>query len=145
MSEFIYPLYLLITIIFSIIFAISYKKVKSDQFYSDVNPLLLVSGIFVWGDGLVLAPFWILSVCLWTILSYTPIQVGRFLLIFWIARSAYEVIYWIIKQEHQSAYIPPLFRAVKWLKPREHQILYQLILVVLLIICSSILFWTYGL
>ena len=100
------------------------SKSRNNQFYSDTAwawPL----GIFVWGDALILGPFWSLTglVSLWM----QPIQILRFFLLFYTIRSAYEVVYWINHQVAQRDYQPPLFRNVSWLGANEAAILYQLL------------------
>ncbi|MEN8253343.1 MAG: hypothetical protein ABFQ62_03140 [Patescibacteria group bacterium] len=116
------------------IFSLSVFKSKRKQFYSDTNYLIPI-GIFVWGDALILAPFWMISSI---IFMFWPILwIFRYVLLFWIFRSAYEVVFWINHQVIQKNYKPPLFRKIKWLGAEEAGILYQL-----LNMCQLILFLT---
>lgn len=102
---------------------VAIKKAQADKFYED-TPQLWLLGIYVWGDGLVLLPFWIISVYVLTYLSF--INQIRFLLIFLGIRSAYEVIYWLLQQFGHQNYRPPFLRKIKWLDAHQAAILYQL-------------------
>lgn len=106
------------------IFLLSLRKSRSNQFYSDAL-LLFPLGIYVWGDGLMLAPFWIISSVIFYFLSLQ--QILNYFLIFLIARSAFEVIYWLNHQAIGKKYNPPLFRNIKWLDAPKSAILYQLL------------------
>src|SRR5690554_5830021 len=97
---------------------------RSQQFYDD-TPGLWPLGVFVWGDGLILGPFWCLSALLFLWLS--SLNVVRYWLLFIVIRSAFEVIYWINHQVVTKEYEPPLFRRVSWLGCQESAILYQLL------------------
>lgn len=107
-----------------IIFYFSLRFAKSNQFYTD-TPGLSWLGIFVWGDGLILAPFWFVSAVAFNFIS--PLNILRHLLIFLVIRSGYEVVYWITHQVSQKEYEPPLFRNISWLGADEGAILYQLL------------------
>lgn len=119
----IYASFLLVLAVLSVCIAVtSWQHSKAGKFYSDTF-LLVPLGIFVWGDGLILAPFWfVISIGL-RLLS--PVFGLRFFLLFWIFRAGYEVIYWIGHQWAKSEYVAPLFRKVKWIKPNDSAILYQ--------------------
>ena len=41
------------------------------------------------------------------------------------ARSFYEVFYWLNHQAVKSEYNPPFFRKIKWMKANDSAILYQ--------------------
>ncbi len=133
---------LTILIIFLLIFALisarSYKLSKNNQFYSDVSPPLLLSGIYVWGDGLIFGPFWLVSALLWYFFSYSPLQIFRYWLLFLIIRSVYEAIYWIGHQLSKKTYVPPLFRRISWLTAEQHGILYQLLHLSFIILAITI-------
>ncbi len=129
-------------LISALISLLSYKLAKNNQFYSDVPLPLLLSGIYVWGDGLVLGPFWLVSILLWYFLAYSPTQVFRYFLLFLVIRSAYEIIYWLQHQMLKKDYIPPLFRRIKWLTAEQHGILYQLLHTVIIVLAISIYLYT---
>lgn len=102
----------------------SWRQARQGHFYSD-TPGLWLLGIFVWGDGIILGPFWVVSA---VGLTWVPvIWVARYILVFYALRSAYEVIYWINHQVAHRDYVPPLFRRWPWLKANESAILYQLL------------------
>lgn len=101
--------------------SINESKIK---FYSDTF-FLAPLGIYVWGDALVLAPFWILSSLIFIFIS--QVFILKYLLIFYITRSFFEVIYWLNHQAVKSKFNPPLFRKFSWIKANESAILYQLI------------------
>jgi hypothetical protein len=100
------------------------QKSKTDQFYSDTFWLIPL-GVFVWGDGLILGPFWLISGLLF--LKMSTLWILRYLLVFVAIRSSYEVVYWLNQQAANSKYQPPLFRNVSWLSAQQTAILYQLI------------------
>ena len=106
----------------SVVFLISINKSKNKQFYSDTF-FLWPLGIYVWGDGLVLGLFWMLSAIIFLFIS--PINILRFYLLFLAIRSAYEVIYWLNHQANNKKYEPPLFRNISWLDAHQGAILYQ--------------------
>src|SRR5690348_15002773 len=113
-------------------FVMGVKKSRQQQFYSDTW-MLLPLGIYVWGDAIVLGPFWMASSILFSFL--TPLEILRFGLFFYLVRSVYEVIYWITHQVAQKEYVPPLFRRWKWLHANESAILYQLIHMCVVLFC----------
>ncbi|HEX7017905.1 MAG TPA: hypothetical protein VF209_03300 [Patescibacteria group bacterium] len=123
------------------IFFRALQLTKKGGFYTD-TPLLGLLGIFVWGDALVLAPFWavVSLIGIWL----PPLYMLRFLLLFYAIRSAYEVIYWINHQVAQREYMPPFARRFSWLKPNEGAILYQLMNMVQVILSLAALGWTYA-
>lgn len=114
--------------------------VKKGGFYTNSHWLVPI-GIFVWGDALVIAPFWAVMsiVALWL----SPLNILRFVLLFYAIRAAYEVIYWINHQVAQRDYVPPLFQNVKWLKPNDAAILYQLITMIQVVISLGFLLLTF--
>lgn len=105
----------------------SYQSVhtsKKGDFYQD-TPWLLPLGIFVWGDGLILGPFWLVSGLLFFWLP--GLFIARYLLLFTAIRTGYEVVYWLTHQAAGKQYEPPLFRSVKWIDAQQSAILYQLL------------------
>lgn len=130
-----YPTIFIFLIINIIIFLLSIKKSKK-EFYSDVF-FLTPLGIYVQGDALILAPFWILSGIIFLFISITNII--KYILIFTIIRSFFEVIYWLNHQAVKESYNPPIFRKIKWIKPNESAILYQLIHTCIMVIGIFIL------
>lgn len=115
-------------------------RTRNNQFYSDTFWLLPL-GIFVWGDALIIAPFWIFSASLFYFLS--EIEILRFVLLFFIIRSAYEVVYWIVHQVMQRKYNPPLFRRITWLSPNDSAVLYQLLNSCWIVLFSFLLMQTF--
>lgn len=105
------------------VFLSALKKSKK-EFYSDTF-IFLPLGIYVLGDALILAPFWFFSSLFFFFIS--PLNIFRYILIFYTIRSFYEVFYWLNHQAVKSNYNPPLFRKINWIKPNESAILYQLI------------------
>lgn len=98
------------------------KNCRREKFYQDTF-LLFPLGIYVWGDALVLGPFW-LAVAVSGF--FVPlIWLGRLTLLFFALRSLYEVIYWINHQVSARSYRPPLGRHLKWLGANEAAIVYQ--------------------
>lgn len=131
---------LILLIINLIVFFIAVKKSKNNQFYSDVS-LLLPLGIFVWGDALILAPFWVISSVIFYFLS--PVNILRYFLLFYAVRSMYEVVYWISSQMAGKTYNPPLFRQFTWLKPNDAAILYQLMNMCQMILAVAVFIGTF--
>lgn len=129
-------LILLLIIINIIALLIAIKKIKK-EFYSDIF-LLAPLGIYIWGDALILAPFWIIS---GIIFFFIPvISILKYIIIFYTARSFYEVIYWLNHQAVKDSYNPPFFRKIKSIGSNESAILYQLIHTCIVIVGIFILF-----
>ena len=116
------------------------KKSRSGSFYQDTHWLSFL-GIYVWGDALILAPFWLLSAGLF--LFFSQVEVIRYFLLFLVVRSLYEVLYWITHQVAKKDYRPPLFRSIKWLGANEAAILYQLLHMCLVILGVAALIYTF--
>lgn len=100
---------------------IKYKK----NVYGLASPLGFL-GIFVWGDALVIAPFWIIISVLtlfmrdWYLFLVT-------LSFFWAVRSAGEVIYWINEQFAENHRNPPnTLRFYNFFKSDAIWFIYQL-------------------
>lgn len=102
----------------------SVRKSKKGDFYQD-TPWLLPLGIFVWGDGLILGPFWLVSGLLFFWLPW--LFIARYILLFTAIRCGYEVVYWLTHQAAGKQYQPPLFRSIKWMDAQQSAILYQLL------------------
>ncbi len=136
--------YYLLTLIATnfIITYTSYLKSKHNQFYTDTI-ILSPLGIYVWGDGLVLAPFWIASATLAILFKLTLLWLVRYHLIFWIVRSGYEVIYWLAHQAANSDYTPPIGRHTPWLKTNDARIIYQLIHTCVVVLSLFGLFYSF--
>lgn len=131
---------ILLFLISLFIFSKSIDFSKKNGFYKDAFGLFPL-GIYVWGDGLILAPFWMLVSLIFYFLS--AIQIMRFFLIFYLVRSFYEVIYWLVHQSSSKDYQPPFFRNVDFLGAQESAILYQLWHSVLIVLLIMGLIWTY--
>lgn len=116
--------------------------VKKGGFYTNTHWLVPI-GIFVWGDALVIAPFWVLMSILG--LWLTPLNILRFVLLFYAIRSAYEVVYWINHQVAQRDYMPPFLQRFAWLKPNDAAIVYQLLTMVQVVLSLGLLFLTFQL
>lgn len=123
MNNYKYFLLICLLIVNVFIFLMA-KKQSKKNFYSDTF-LFLPLGIYVLGDALVLAPFWIFSSIF--LLFFSIQNIFKFILLFYILRSFFEIIYWLNHQSVHSDYNPPLFRKIKWIKANESAILYQLI------------------
>lgn len=119
----------------------SFRQTKNNCFYS-LTPWLFPFGIYVWGDGLVLGPFWILASLLFLTLSIT--QLIHFLLIFYLIRSIYEIIYWLNHQAAKSNYKPPMPKFLSFLDSGQSAILYQLVHTCIVIFTSFILISTFS-
>lgn len=86
---------------------IFFKQFKKKNYFG-LSGIFNLIGIFVWGDAVLIAPFWILAsiFCLY-VKSFELFLV--FLSVFWLIRSFGEVIYWINQQ----------FSTVKRDKPKD--------------------------
>lgn len=82
----------------------AYTRYKNNAF--GLTPLLNFLGIFVWGDALVVSPFWIAS----SLVSYVKGDWYLFCLIFslfWAVRGLGETFYWIAQQFSDINRNPP--------------------------------------
>lgn len=91
----------------SLIFFIkSLREIRNKKNAYGLTPYLFFLGSFVWGDMIILGPFWILVSIVSTILN----NFNLFLLftsIFWTIRSLGEVIYWLNEQFAEKKHNPP--------------------------------------
>ncbi|HYD35415.1 MAG TPA: hypothetical protein VD999_05080 [Vitreimonas sp.] len=124
-----------------LVFVVALTKSRRGQFYSD-TPALFPLGIFVWGDALALAPFWLVAAIIFWWLE--PVMIARLLCVFFAIRAAYEVVYWINHQVAHRDYCPPMFRQVKWLGANEAAILYQLMNMLQVIVALGLMIMTYN-
>lgn len=62
-----------------------------------ITPHSLIFGVFVWGDWLVLGPFWFLAGW-FVVLSKSWLWLGFVVSTFWLVRSLGEVGYWLLEQ-----------------------------------------------
>lgn len=124
---------LLLLLLSSAITYFSYQKSKHNQFYTDTHYLIPL-GIFVWGDGLILGPFWAISALLFY--SFPGVWILRYFLLFFFFREMFEVIFWILHQASGKDYEPPLFRRVDFLDSDQSAILYQLMTMCLMILAA---------
>lgn len=63
-------------------------------------------GVFVWGDALILGPFWFVASLL-GILTHQPILFGLITSLFWVIRAAGETQYWFLQQFSSLKRNPP--------------------------------------
>lgn len=126
----------------SIITTVSIQKCKKDGFYGDTF-WLFPFGVYVWGDGIVLGIFWLLTGVLFGILQLSFIWVIRYLLLFWLIRSGYEVMYWFISQFVDQTYSPPIGKNVQWLDGNQVKILYQVTHTCIIILLSFLLVYSF--
>lgn len=112
-------------LILSLVFFLAIKRVRDGSFYGDTF-WLLPFGVYVWGDALILLPFWILVDTICLLSGVSGLVLTRLYLVFIAVRSAYEVVYWLLHQATKDTYRPPLIRKFTSLPAREGAILYQL-------------------
>lgn len=88
----------LIFVITSVIFFIkSLREVKNKKNIYGLTPNLFFLGAFVWGDLIILGPFWIIVSLISLFLNNWYLFLF-FVSVFWIIRSLGEIIYWISEQ-----------------------------------------------
>lgn len=97
---------------------------RHQKFYTN-TPFLWWLGIYVWGDALVLGPFWVLSAGIWWWLPFKAI--AQYLAIFFILRSCIEIAYWLLYQfvPGKHAQAPDLGGVLQDYDPEQRAILYQ--------------------
>lgn len=132
--------YGLALLVLGLLFFWSLKK-SSSQFFTD-TPWLLPLGVYVWGDGLVLFPLWIviLAVAAWvhpSAIELFQVYLGGI----WL-RSFFEVQFWLFKQMHDAEYIPPLVRRFKWMTAEQGGIIYQLVHFSIVLLIPALWFLT---
>lgn len=120
------PIFLLSLSLFLILlFLLALKRVRDGHFYGDTFWLLPL-GVYVWGDALILLPFWIFVALLLLFSGVSGVALVRLYLIFAAVRSAYEIVYWLLHQATKEVYKPPLIRKFTQLPAQDGAILYQL-------------------
>lgn len=105
------------------LFILAHHKASTQAFFED-SPLTLILGIYYWGQGLVIAPFWVL-VGLMAMFLLLPLDLLRLYLLFHIFRSSYEILYWLTHKPSDDLK-PPLMGHLADITQGEHLILYQL-------------------
>lgn len=75
----------------------SFRETKNKKNVYGLTPHLFFFGAFVWGDMIVLGPFWII-VSLISIFLNNWYLLLLFISVFWIIRSFGEIIYWLNEQ-----------------------------------------------
>ncbi|NCN06481.1 MAG: hypothetical protein GW946_01385 [Candidatus Pacebacteria bacterium] len=123
MSSFIF--FFFAAVVLGLLFLLALKRVRNGSFYGD-TPWLSPLGVYVWGDGLILLPFWSLISLLFVWSGVGGTAIIRLYLVFTMVRSGYEVVYWLLHQSAKDTYRPPLIRKFDSLAPRDGAILYQL-------------------
>lgn len=113
----------ILAVLLSLGWGYSYQQSKSGNFFTNTQ-FLWPLGIYVWGDGLILFPAWMGLLLVW--INTTTLFTFRVLALFYLVRSAYEVIYWLQHQAVKSSYKPPLPPFFAWLNAEQAAILYQL-------------------
>jgi len=119
---------IIIALIHLVIYFKALNKVKKQKkFYGNVHPLLVHSfGIFVWGDALVLAPFFIITSLGLIIINNTYLTIGVYASYMFL-RQFGEVIYWFLQQFSQKKEYRPPDKGWEYLKTDELHIIYQLL------------------
>lgn len=126
----------------AVVTLLSIKKCKHNGFYGDTFWLFPL-GVYVWGDGIVLGAFWFFSGFLFLILDMSLIWILRYILLFWLIRSGYEVMYWFISQFVDQEYCPPIGKNVSWLEPNQVKILYQVAHTCAMVVLSFLLLYSF--
>jgi hypothetical protein len=116
---------------------LSFKHSKAGSFFGDTAYWFWL-GVYVWGDGLVLGPFWAFSSLVWYLLPVKTVLV--WILLFFILRSFYEVMFWLMHQFARKEYRPPVLRNVPWLNAESAGILYQVFHTCVVVVCLVCLF-----
>jgi hypothetical protein len=111
---------------------------RKGNFYGNTVWLWPLS-IFVWGDALVLALYWIVAAV--ALAFFSPIRFGQVYFLTQSIRSAYEVVYWFLNQFIPKDTQPPLFKKIAWIKPNDAAILYQVLQMCLAIGAGCIVWW----
>jgi hypothetical protein len=132
---------ILLAFINIIFFFKAYYEITRNKNAFGLTHHLFFLGSYVWGDMIVLGPFWILASGISLILSDWYL----FLLIisvFWVARSLGETIYWIAEQfSAKNRNAPQTLRFYKLFKSDAVWFVYQLINQCILV--ASIIFSIY--
>lgn len=87
------------------VWIVSIRRCRRSNAFTE-TPLLSILGIFVWGDALIFAPFWLLVAGVGIFLQDWYLVVLTFSL-FWLVRSIGETIYWFNQQFSTIERNPP--------------------------------------
>ena len=125
---FLRSILIIIALIHIVIYFKAVDKVKKQKkFYDNVHPLLVhVFGIFVWGDALVLAPFFIITSIALFIINNIYLTIAVYATYMFL-RQFGEVIYWLLQQFSQKKEYRPPDKGWEYLKTDELHIIYQLL------------------
>lgn len=134
----------LISIVGLAIFVVSLYQSKYKNNPYGLTGLLLPLGIFVWGDGVVFGLFWFLAGLVSLLISIDNLFYLIFVL-FWIVRSAGEVLYWFLQQFSTIERDPPHTLRLSSIFPGKsiwfaYQIIWQCVLIIFLAALFYILY-----
>ncbi len=87
-------------------FTKGFQEIKHKKNAFGIARLFGLLGIFVWGDAVVVGLFWLI-ICLTILLVQDWYLFLLILSIFWVVRSAGEVIYWLLEQFTMQHRNPP--------------------------------------
>ena len=82
----------------------SETKYKKNAF--GLTTFLFPLGIFVWADGVVIAPFWMLA-SITALINESAILFLLLVALFWVVRSSGEIMYWMQQQFSPIKRNPP--------------------------------------
>jgi hypothetical protein len=111
-------------------------RTKKNAFGS--APLLVVFGVFVWGDALILGPFW-MAISLTSLIVRDWYLFLLLISVFWVVRSLGEVIYWLNEQFAGKNRNPPHTLRFHGLLKSDavwfvYQLIWQCVLVISLVV-----------
>ncbi|MBP7842457.1 hypothetical protein KA017_00445 [Candidatus Woesebacteria bacterium] len=119
------------------IFIASFYQSKYKKNPYGLTRILLPFGIFVWGDGVVLGLFWFLT---GLVSLFIPIDNLFYLIftLFWVVRSAGEILYWFLQQFSTVERDPPHTLPFANIFPGQsvwfaYQVIWQCVLVISLV------------
>lgn len=120
--------------VISVAILITSKKQLNKNNPGGLTHWLLPFGIFVWGDGIILASFWIL-VSLLVLWFQDWLLFALIYVLFWMVRSLGEIFYWFLQQFSSIIKDPPKNLWLSRFMPGEsvwygYQLIWQCVFVI---------------
>jgi len=98
-------LIIILALLLIILFITALVNIKKKLIFQETK-ILSILGIFVWGDALVLLPFWFTILIFWIIFRNVYF-IYLLISLFWVIRSFGEIIYWLNQQFSNLKRNPP--------------------------------------
>ncbi len=116
---------------------VAVQRIRSGSFMGE-TPWVYPLGIYVWGDALILAPVWSAFAILYFTNSFSTQNLAAAVVLYYLLRSFFEVIYWLNHQATNKTFVAPLLRT-SGLSAEQAAIIFQLGHMTIVLVCAWLL------